>query len=342
MAVPRSYHTATLISQDNTVLITGGVYAATISASVEKYVPSTGCFQSMRNMPRARYMHSANQLPSFSNYVLIAGGIVPAVGAVDIGDFYHPITGDTITIDLTSVRYLHTAVVLSSSQIVLIGGYASAAVILNTNDMLNTATGSVFVAGTNTMAQAHVYHTATLLGNNSDLVLVAGGTNGGVLSAAYLYHGSSNAFISLGSGVALLPARYAHAATYLPPPINKVLITGGLGGVIYGLLTLFDAVTYTFTTLTTTLIYPRYYHTATLLPNGKILIIGGFNGSSMTSCELIDPSNNYTVTLAAHLYEGRYWHTATLIPDKNNGTVLACGGYSPPNNAINDCEIYYV
>lgn len=342
MIVPRVYHAATLISQDNSVLITGGGYVSTISASVEKYIPATGCFHSMRNMPRTRYMHSSNQLPSFSDYVVLAGGLVPGLPALDVADLYHPMTGDTITMDLSLGRYLHTSVVLGTSQIALIGGYLSAANILNTADMLDTSTTPAFTAAINTMTLSRVYHTTTVLGNNSDLALVVGGLNGVALSSAYIYHGSSNSFLALGAGVTLTPARYSHTATYLPPPINKVLITGGVGTIVYGTMFLFDVLTYTFSTLTTTLVYPRYYHTATLLPNGKVLIVGGYNGSSMSTCELIDPANNYTVTLAANLAAGRYVHTTTFIPDSQNGTVLTCGGYDPPTNAINSCELYFV
>ena len=75
MTIQRSYHTATFISEDNSVLITGGHYGSIYHSSVEKYIPSTGCFQSMRDMPRSRYMHSADQLPSLSGYVVIASGV---------------------------------------------------------------------------------------------------------------------------------------------------------------------------------------------------------------------------------------------------------------------------
>lgn len=298
----------------------------------------------MRDMPRSRYMHSADQLASLSGYVVIAGGVSSTSGVITVADLYHPITGDILTISLSSPRYLHIATVMSSSQIVLTGGYITGLSVLASSDMIDTTSNSLFVAGTNIMNEAHIYHTATSLGNNSDLVLVAGGLTGATaISTAYLYHGSSNAFIALGTGVVLSPARYQHAATYLPAPINKVLFTGGvIPGQVSGVMTLFDVATLTFIPLTTTLIYPRYFHTATLLPNGKILVIGGYHVSFIDHCELIDPSNNYSVALAADLITGRYLHTATLIPDNNNGTVLVCGGYNPANVAINSCELYYV
>jgi hypothetical protein len=344
MTVTRAYHTGTYIIQDNSVLIAGGNNGGTIVSSVDKYISSTGCFQSMRNMPTTRFMHTADQLSSLAGYVLIAGGYDDANAAIGVADLYHPITADILTVSLTLARYRHTSTIMSSSQLVLIGGFTTGGVIVNSSDMIDTGSNSLFVSGINTMNEPHTYHTSTLLGNTSDLALIAGGYSPitGYLSSAYLYQGSSNSFISLGSGVTMSPVRGSHTATYLPSPIDKVLITGGRGSSIYGTMFLFDVASLTFTTLTNTLIYRRYVHTATLLPNGKILIVGGYNGTALGICELIDPSNNYTVTAADNLTTGRYYHTTTLIPDSNNGTVLVCGGYNSAGAIINSCELYFV
>lgn len=343
MAVTRVFHASTFIVQDNSVLITGGSDGYSIFSSVQKYIPSTGCFQTMRNMPRTRYMHTADQLTALSGYVVISGGY-GALGAISVADLYHPITGDILTIPLTLPRYRHTSVVLSSSQLVLIGGLTTAGVYTASSDMIDIASNSSFVPGANTMTEARVYHAATLLGNNSGVVLITGGLqpSGAYMATAYLYQGSWNNFLSLGSGVTMTPALGSHSATYLPPPINKVLIVGGATNVVYGTISLFDVNSLTFTTLTSTLIYPRNLHTATLLPNGKVLIVGGSNGGSLKTCELIDPSNNYTVTAAASLNTNRYYHTANLLPDSNNGTVLVCGGYNLLAAALNTCELYFV
>ena len=343
MRVARVYHTATHITQDNSVLLTGGAYSTVITATVDKYIPATGCFQPMRDMPRPRYMHSADQLLSLSGYVVIAGGVSAASAIVGVADLYHPVTGDIVTISLSSARYGHRSAVLSSSQLVLIGGYNSLGAIAGTGDTLNIAANSVFVASSNTMNEGHIYHVVTSLGNNSDLVLITGGSTGAILLAStYLYHGSSNTFLPLGSGVTLSSARYYHAETYLPSPFNKVIITGGLGSIVNGIILLFDANSLTISNTTHSLITPRYCHTSTLLPNGKILITGGIYTTVVNTCELIDPSNNYTVTSAASLVTARYLHTATLIPDNKNGTVLVCGGYNTAGAAISSCELYFV
>src|SRR5947207_2587048 len=79
----------------------------------------------------------------------------------------------------------------------------------------------------------------------------------------------------------------------------------------------------------------RYFHTATLLPNGKVLVAGGYNNSYLTSAELYDPaSGSWSAT--GSLTTARYAHTATLLP---NGKVLVAGGY---NNSgyLTSAELY--
>src|SRR5947199_9022132 len=75
--------------------------------------------------------------------------------------------------------------------------------------------------------------------------------------------------------------------------------------------------------ITGSLATARYFHTATLLPNGKVLVAGGDgNGPSQESAELYDPASG-TWTATGSLSPGTSEHTATLLP---NGKVLVAGG----------------
>jgi hypothetical protein len=65
----------------------------------------------------------------------------------------------------------------------------------------------------------------------------------------------------------------------------------------------------------------RYYHTATLLPNGKVLIAGGHN-PSLATAEVYDPATGTWSPLGS-MSSLRTFHTATLL---NNGKVLVSGG----------------
>lgn len=341
LSTPRILHTSTYISQDNSVLIAGGLTAAPL-ISTEKYLPSTGCFQAGLNMPRARRSHTADILPAFPDYILFGGG-VGTTAILNVADLFNSITGSTLTLSLTATRYAHASAIFGSSQIVFIGGIDTTGQI-RTADAIFSGSTATFFNTTNTMAVSRSDHTATRLGNNSGIVLVAGGRDGNTYYAATeLYYGASNMFFPLGSGGAMPSARAYHTATYLPS-YDKVLVTGGhfSGWDNQNTMALFDVATLSFTTLTSTMSYKRSWHTATLLPNGKVLIVGGTNNVVLlTSCDLVDPANNYLTTPAANLTTARYQHTATLIPDSNSGMVLICGG---SNGAVtlNSCEIYIV
>src|SRR5438045_7687133 len=71
---------------------------------------------------------------------------------------------------------------------------------------------------------------------------------------------------------------------------------------------------------TVNLIEGRYYHTATLLPNGKVLVVGGVSGESLVldTAELYDPAIG-TWTATGRLNSARSGHSATLL---QNGQVL--------------------
>ena len=82
----------------------------------------------------------------------------------------------------------------------------------------------------------------------------------------------------------------------------------------------------------------RYYHTATLLPNGKVLVAGGYHGTSdgpLASAELYDPATG-TWSATGSLGTARIYHTATLLP---NGKVLVAGGVAS-SGSLASAELY--
>jgi hypothetical protein len=83
---------------------------------------------------------------------------------------------------------------------------------------------------------------------------------------------------------------------------------------------------------------PRFWHTATLLPNGTVLMAGGASGDLVgtASAELYDEASGTfspTGSMAVAVSE----HTATLLP---SGTVLVAGGVIASDVATASAELY--
>jgi N-acetylneuraminic acid mutarotase len=259
-----------------------------------------------------------------------------------------------------SGRQLHTATVLASGKILVVGGLdgntilADSQVYNPTNDTwCSPSTAPVGTAGLTTGRYAH---TATLL-PSSGKVLVAGGiTDTGPTASAEIYDPTDGTCGGWTPIADMYEPRAVFTATYLPAS-SKVLMVGGLS-YGYGAVDSFEFYDPNATdpndpwiwgtTLGSSgefLASPRAYHTATLLPSGKVLVTGGYTGTLQNSAEVYDPSvvpssitHYWTATCPMALE--RYWHTATML---ENGKVLVAGGYNNPNSvltATNTAELY--
>jgi hypothetical protein len=88
---------------------------------------------------------------------------------------------------------------------------------------------------------------------------------------------------------------------------------------------------------TGSMVMPRRFHTATLLPSGKVLVAGGEAGSmSFASAELYDPASG-TWSPTGSMVTPRRFHTATLLP---SGKVLVVGGKGASAQALSSAELY--
>jgi N-acetylneuraminic acid mutarotase len=87
---------------------------------------------------------------------------------------------------------------------------------------------------------------------------------------------------------------------------------------------------------------PRYFHTATLLPDGTILIAGGSNGPNVLgTAEVFNPADETFTPTHSSMRDVRDLHTATLLP---NGRVLIAGGFSTnatSTGSTSACELYF-
>jgi N-acetylneuraminic acid mutarotase len=239
----------------------------------------------------------------------------------------------SLTGDLNTARSGHTATLLPSGKVLVVGGENGRVkmrqnyrVTLKSAELYDPASGTwSFTGSLNTARQIH---TATLLPDGK--VLVAGGAdfNGIVIGSAELYDPTSGTWSFTGS---LNTARDGHTATLLPD--GKVLVAGGQslvgddGDSVFDVTSaeLYDPATGTWT-ITGNLNAARYAHAATLLQNGKVLVAGGaahdFFHPVVSSSELYD-LNTGVWSVTGGLNTGRSWYTATILPD---GSVLSVGG----------------
>lgn len=237
MAFAREGHTATLLPSGK-VLISGGTTDVPANAaSAEIYDPASGQWSAAGSLQFARANHTATLLPS--GKVLIAGGVNALIpgGGLASAELYDPATNQwTNTGPLSAQREYHSATLLPSGKVLVVGGFAPQSGIQPTSSELYDPSTGLWTA-TGAIGVARASHSATLL--PSGQVLVAGGTNAGaVLSSAEIYDPPTRKW----SPTASLDGRYSHTATLLP--YGEVLIAGGVsntGSVVLLTGVLFDA-----------------------------------------------------------------------------------------------------
>ena len=285
------------------------------------------------NLNTARCGHTATLLAS--GKVLVAGGSNGGdctgfnLTTLDSAELYDPVTSSwSITGSLKQPRTNHTATLLPSGRVLVVGGVVATAgrfLTISTAELYDPVAGDWEPTG-NLIAQ-RAYHTATLLQNGN--VLVAGGCCGGsgALDGAELYDPSTGAWTPTGN---LITGRYWHTATQLQS--GKVLVAGGLlnaapnMGQNKGSAELYDPVSGAWTR-TGDLNEEHSQHTATLLQDGKVLVASGDNpyddyGDANGTAEIYDPGTaKWSNTGSLRVI--RNSHTATLLPI---GKVLVTGG----------------
>src|ERR1035438_1437181 len=279
-------------------------------------------------MIKARYGHTVTLLPN--GKLLAAGGcstnFIPSLNYLSTAELYDPANGTwTVTGSQAAPRVFHTATLLPSGKVLIVGGNGSSGGLLSSAELYDPASGTWTT--TCALATAREYHTATLLPNGKVLV-VGGETNNQIilgnnsLASAELYDPATGHWTATGP---LKYGRYQHTATLLQN--GKVLVAGGTGYSPTTTAELYDPAAGNWTT-TGAMSTARAQHTATLLPDGRVLTAGGGSTFGLPppgpSAELYDPVTE-TWTGTGGLGTNRFAHTATLLP---NGKVLAIGGYN--------------
>ena len=237
---------------------------------------------------------------------------------------------------------------LQNGKVLVAGGYNSDDYVTKSAELYDPNTGEWSLTGAlvahDLFGPGRGGHTATLL--QSGKVLVAGGPDPGDFGifSTELYDPTTGTWSVSGR---MNDERGGHTATLLPN--GHVLIAGACNSGVFcrsdsSSAELYNPATETWS-VTGELNTPRFFHTATLLPNGRVLIAGGehvnfFSGTevSLNSAEIYDPaSGNWSAT--ANLNGPRFFHAATLLL---NGKVLVVGGIVSFSSAgaLQTAELY--
>ncbi len=324
----RRFHTATLLA-DGKVLVAGGLNTDNCpdaSDFAELYDPASRSFAPTSSMKEPRYSQTSTLLQN--GKVLITGGNSFNFECSDLdtspqltsAELYDPSSGSfTSTGSMSEARSGHTATLLPSGKVLIVGGDASGG--SATADVYDPATGTFTPTGN--MSAARSGQTATLLLDGR--VLIAGGITSGSLSSplatAELYDPLTGAFTAAAT---LTAPRAGHTATLLPD--GKVLLTGGYtDSTFLGTDTaeIYDPAKASFLATNKPMVVGRWTHTATLLPDGTVLLLGGYSVDSSVA-ETYSPSDG-SFSAVGVVDSDNIGHSATLL---KNGSVLIIEGDS--------------
>jgi hypothetical protein len=281
-----------------------------------------------------RYDHTSTLLQN--GKVLITGGFsfdadcsqLNAAPPLMSAELYDPSDGSFVpTGSMNEARGAHTATLLSSGKVLIVGGGNMGAPPpfagdgSATAELYDPATGTFTVTGK--MSTARIGATATLLLDGR--VLIAGGITSGsssspTLATAELYDPITGVFTVTAF---MMSPRAGHTATLLPD--GKVLVTGGFSdSTLVGndIAEIYDPAKALFLATNKPMVVGRWAHTATLLPDGTVLLFGGESVKSLVA-ETYSPSDGSFSAIGIDGSDPN-GHTATLL---KNGSVLIIGGW---------------
>ena len=284
---------AAVVLTNGKILVEGGVGTGNvILSSAELYDPTTGVWSSAGSLSVARAGHTATLLPG--GKVLVTGGCTtlacsPAIAASEL---YDPTSNTwSITGSLNTPRYSHTAVLLKTGKVLVVGGAGSL-----TSCELYSPTKGTWTNAASTTAGRYL-NTTTLLSDGK--VLAAGGANGRFpVNSAEIYDPIANIWTLTGN---MSSGHYAHTAALLPD--STVVVAGGIGQSIscgkdctsyipFSKVEIFNETAGTFAA-TAPLSQALAYHSMTLLTTGRALENGGI-GTTAVCCVVESTASFYT------------------------------------------------
>ncbi|WP_426735675.1 kelch repeat-containing protein [Myxococcus faecalis] len=317
LQVARARHESVLLPSGK-VLVAGGYSNTSTFASAELYSPDTGTWTAAGNMRRGRINHTLTLLPS--GKVLAIGGVttVSAGSETQEVDVYDPQTNTwSAGPSMTFARETHTATLLASGKVLVIGGASSASGGGRIPELYDPETNA-WTPVASMSAASRLGHVALQLPSGKVLVAGAGGV-------AELYDVATDTWAP---ATGLTGTNWTRAFLL---PSGRVLLHGGTTLLEYDpALNLQRTVG--------SWIHGRSWSFLLMLPSGQLLHTGGTDAISATG-ELFDPATGttrYTVSMPGARGGGR----PTLL---SSGKVLVEGGFifgSSSTTFLNTAALY--
>ncbi|CAF4062235.1 unnamed protein product, partial [Adineta steineri] len=266
-------------------------------------------------------LSSTVQLGRFRMRVSVARGGLPngcqvRVKFGETHDYMVQITDGWLLLpSMNHARSGHTASLLQSQNVLVIGGYDGTSVV-NTAEFLDMSSSTWI--NTAIMQNARTNHTATVLSDGR--VLVIGGSGSGpnsILNSVELYDPAIDQWTTRSP---MTVPRTMHTASLLPG--DQILVTGGMSnGVFINTTALYDVGANTWTTADH-MRSNRLQHTASTLSSNRVLVAGGDTPDTSGTSELYQGTrvNRNSVSNMAY---ARQWHRASVL---SNDQVLVTGG----------------
>ena len=298
-------------------VVLGGVHQPEAAAQGSE---PTAALTVVDSMSTPRVDHTASRF--HDGRVLVVGG-TNSGGPTTAVEVYDPVaqTWASDVGPLAEGRTGHAAIVPSGRGVAIVFGGLTAGFqpLTSTPAYILPEETIVGIADVGELNVGRGQHTATLLSDEREVLIVGGFDGAGPVASAERYVRDPGVFVETGS---LNTAREAHSATLLAD--GRVLVVGGQGvfpmlpttAELYGSDDQFSAVPGPV----------RFFHTATRTPDSAVLVIGGC--TSFESCDAtnaitrFDPTTN-TFSEVGSLQIPRERHAATLLP---NGQILVTGG----------------
>lgn len=281
-----------VVFKNHKVLVSGGLSTGSVVLAGAELFNPAGTWSAAGSLSVPRFGHTATLLSN--GKVLVTGGCTASDCSTNtaVSELYDPKSNSwSTTGSLNTARAYHTAVLLKTGKVLVIGGSGS----LTSCELYDPSTGTwSTTTSTNT---GRYLNTTTLLSDGK--VLVTGGASGKYpISSSEIYDPTAGTWTLSGN---MTIGRYAQTASLLTD--GTVLVAGGVGQSIScgkdctgyiptSKVDIYDEATGTFTA-TTALSQSLAYHAMTMLTTARALESGGI-ATTGTCCVVTNTASLYT------------------------------------------------